>query len=60
MELISVTIMRPIGTRNGPFWGESHEEGSRKDTRDLPGRTEKPGTRSQVTEVHTSIQVFHL
>ena len=46
MELISVTIMRPIETRNGPFWGDSHEESPLKDTIDLPGRTEEPGTRS--------------
>ena len=28
--------------------------------RDLPGETGEPGTRSQVTEVRTSIQVSHL
>ena len=60
MELISVTIMRPSGTGSRPFWGDSHKESPLKDTIDLPGRTGEPGTRSQVTEVRTSIQVFHL
>ena len=57
MELISVTILRPIGTRNGLFWGDCHEESPRKSMRDLPGRTGEPGSRSQVTEVRTYIRV---
>ena len=60
MELISVTILRPIGTRNGLYWGDCYDESPRKSMRDLPGKTGEPGTRSQVTEVRTSIQVSHL
>ncbi len=43
MELIPVTIMRPIGTRNGPIWGESHEEPRRKFTK----RHERPARKNR-------------
>ena len=43
MELNPVTIMRPIGTRNGLFWGDCHDESPRKDKRDMPGRTDGTG-----------------
>ena len=60
MELNPVTIMRPIGTRNGLFWGDCHDESPRKSMRDMPGRNGEPRTRAQITEVRTSIQVSHL
>ena len=60
MEIIPVTILNPNGMRNGSFWVLATKKDSRKDTRNLPGRTGEPGSRSQVTEVRTSIQVFHL
>ena len=43
MELNPVTIMSLNGTRNGPFGGDSHDESPRKNTRNLPRRTEEAG-----------------
>ena len=60
MEFISVTFMSPNGTRNRLFGAiatmKVHEK--TRDTRQEEPR--KPGTCYQVTEVRTSIQVFHL
>ena len=50
MELISVTILNPDGTKNGTFgflprrnYEEATKKDSRKDTRNLSGRTEEAG-----------------
>lgn len=53
-------VYEPERNEKRAVWGDCHDESPRKDTRDPPGRTGEPGTRSQVTEVRTSIQVFHL
>ena len=60
MELIPVMILSPNGTRNRPFEVLATKKSPRKDTRNSPERTGEPGKRSQITEVRTSIQVFHL
>ncbi len=60
MELIPVTIFSPNETGNG-LYGilvtmKAHEK-TRVTCQEEP---REPGTRAQVTEVRTSIQVFHL
>ena len=60
MELISVTILKPNGTRNGPFGVLATKKVHEKTREICQEEPRKPGTRSQVTEVRTSIQVFHL
>ncbi len=60
MEIIPVTILRPNGTRNESFSVLATKivyENTRETLQEEPREL---GTRAQVTEVRTSIQVFHL
>ena len=60
MELIPVTILSPNGAGNGPFWVLATKK-IHNNTRDTyQEEPRKPGSHAQVTEVRTSIQVFHL
>ena len=60
MELIPVTILSPNGTRNGLFGALATNKVHEKTRETCQEEPRKPGTRSQVTKVRTSIQVFHL
>ena len=56
MELIPVTILNPNGTRNKPLRAITTNKTHKKTRVICQEEPKEAGTRSQVTEVRTSIQ----